>query len=149
MQTVSKVIALLLFLCLALTSLSQTVQPPFPVKRAESAETWKRDGWNAVDRAKQLQYKYGKAKNVILFIGDGMGVSTLTAARIFEGQQRGESGEENRLSFEEFPFSALSKTYSTNQQTSDSAPDNELHYFWSKDRRRDSIGKSERSTRKL
>ncbi len=53
---------------------------------------------------------------------DGMGVATLTAARIFEGQQRGESGEENRLSFEEFPFSALSKTYSTNQQTSDSAP---------------------------
>ena len=51
-----------------------------------------------------------------------MGVSTLTAARIFEGQQRGESGEENRLSFEEFPFSALSKTYSANQQTSDSAP---------------------------
>jgi alkaline phosphatase len=57
-----------------------------------------------------------------LFIGDGMGVSTLTAARIFEGQKRGESGEENRLSFEEFPFSALSKTYSTDQQTSDSAP---------------------------
>src|SRR3982751_30481 len=51
-----------------------------------------------------------------------MGVSTLTAARIFEGQQRGESGEENRLSFEQFPYSALSKTYSANQQTSDSAP---------------------------
>src|SRR6476619_65445 len=51
-----------------------------------------------------------------------MGVSTLTADRILEGQQRGESGEENRLSFEDFPFSALSKTYSANQQTSDSAP---------------------------
>ena len=40
------------------------------------------------------------AKNVILFIGDGMGVSTVTAARIFDGQSRGESGEENVLSFE-------------------------------------------------
>jgi len=98
------------------------VAPPFPVKRAESADTWKRDGWNAVDQAKKQKIRKGRAKNVILFIGDGMGVSTLTAARIFEGQQRGESGEENRLSFEMFPYSALSKTYSANQQTSDSAP---------------------------
>jgi alkaline phosphatase len=51
-----------------------------------------------------------------------MGITTLTAARILEGQLRGESGEENRLSFEEFPYSAFSKTYSVNQQTADSAP---------------------------
>lgn len=51
-----------------------------------------------------------------------MGVTTLTAARILEGQMRGESGGENRLSFENFPYTALSKTYSANQQTSDSAP---------------------------
>ncbi|QSX33181.1 alkaline phosphatase [Shewanella avicenniae] len=64
----------------------------------------------------------GRAKNIILFVGDGMGVSTLTAARIYQGQQRGESGEENRLSFETFPYSGLVKTYSSNQQTPDSAP---------------------------
>ena len=34
-----------------------------------------------------------KARNVILFIGDGMSVTTLTAARIFEGQQKGVDGE--------------------------------------------------------
>jgi alkaline phosphatase len=62
------------------------------------------------------------AKNIILFIGDGMGVSTVTAARILEGQNRGKNGEENALSFERFPNVALSKTYSVNQQTSDSAP---------------------------
>ncbi|MFN2501978.1 MAG: alkaline phosphatase, partial [Pyrinomonadaceae bacterium] len=101
---------------------SQSPTLPFPVKRDESATTWRKDGWNAVDRAKKEKIRSGKAKNVILFVGDGMGISTLTAARIFEGQLRGESGEENRLSFEEFPFSALSKTYSANQQTSDSAP---------------------------
>jgi len=98
------------------------VLPLFPIKREESAETWRRDGWAAIEKAKREKIRTGKAKNVILFIGDGMGVSTLTASRILEGQLRGESGEENRLSFEEFPFSALSKTYSTNQQTSDSAP---------------------------
>jgi alkaline phosphatase len=62
------------------------------------------------------------ARNVILFIGDGMGISTITAARILEGQRRGESGEDNRLSFEDFPHTALVRTFSANQQTSDSAP---------------------------
>ena len=101
---------------------AQAPRDPFPVKRAESADTWRRDGWNFISHSKALIERKNKAKNVILFVGDGMGISTLTAARIFEGQRRGESGEENRLSFEEFPFSALSKTYSANQQTSDSAP---------------------------
>jgi len=62
------------------------------------------------------------ARNVILFIGDGMGISTVTAARILEGQQKGRSGEDNRLSFEEFPALALVRTFSANQQVADSAP---------------------------
>ena len=62
-----------------------------------------------------------KAKNVILFIGDGMGVSTVTAARIFDGQSRGMLGEEHLLEFERFPHLALVKTYNTNQQVPDSA----------------------------
>lgn len=63
----------------------------------------------------------GKPKNVILFIGDGMGVSTVTAARIYDGQLRGSPGEENQLSFERFPHVALVKTYNSNQQVPDSA----------------------------
>jgi len=62
-----------------------------------------------------------QAKNVILFVGDGMGVSTLTAARILEGQRNGELGEEGYLAFEEFPYSALVKTYNVDAQTPDSA----------------------------
>ena len=31
------------------------------------------------------------------------GIATITAARIYEGQKRGETGEENQLSFEKFP----------------------------------------------
>lgn len=114
--------SLLVIFSLFTAALGQSAAMLYQVKRTESAETWRRDGWRAVDRAKTEKIRKGKAKNVILFVGDGMGVSTLTAARIYEGQMRGESGEENRLSFEEFPFSALSKTYGTNQQTSDSAP---------------------------
>lgn len=62
-----------------------------------------------------------RAKNVILFIGDGMGISTITAARIYDGQKRGETGEENSLSFEKLPHVALVKTYNTNAQVPDSA----------------------------
>ena len=61
------------------------------------------------------------AKNVILFIGDGMGISTVTAIRILDGQQKGMPGEENVLSFERFPQVALSKTYEVNQQVGESA----------------------------
>lgn len=61
------------------------------------------------------------AKNVILFIGDGMGVTTVTAVRIFDGQSKGMLGEENVLPFETFPNVALIKTYAFNQMVADSA----------------------------
>lgn len=61
------------------------------------------------------------AKNVILFVGDGMGVSTVTAARILEGQLKGMLGEENDLSFDTFPYTAMMKTYNVDAQTPDSA----------------------------
>ena len=83
---------------------------------------WYTDGVEAI-RLKERIVGRGKAraKNVILFIGDGMGVSTVTAARILEGQLRGESGEENNLSFDLFPYTGLAKVYNVNAQTPDSA----------------------------
>jgi alkaline phosphatase len=60
-------------------------------------------------------------RNVILFLGDGMGVSTITAARIYAGQQAGGPGEDYSLSFERFPHVALVKTYNTDAQVADSA----------------------------
>ena len=62
-----------------------------------------------------------KAKNVILFVGDGMGITTLTASRIMAGQMEGKSGEEGLLSFEELTYSAQIKTYNVDAQTPDSA----------------------------
>lgn len=121
MKTLKKIYACALISAVVSPAFGQLTTDVYPVKREETPATWKRDGWSAIDKAKAQKVRK-KAKNVILFVGDGMGISTLTAARIFEGQMRGESGEENRLSFEEFPFSALSKTYQVNQQTPDSAP---------------------------
>ncbi|MDO6426136.1 alkaline phosphatase [Thalassotalea sp. 1_MG-2023] len=63
----------------------------------------------------------GKAKNIILFVGDGMGISTVTAARILAGQKMGKLGEEHQLSFDKFPFSGFAKTYNVDAQTPDSA----------------------------
>ena len=51
----------------------------------------------------------GCAKNVILFIGDGLDVTTTTASRIYAGQRRGDSGEEYKLNYEQFPNVGLSK----------------------------------------
>jgi alkaline phosphatase len=62
-----------------------------------------------------------RAKNVILFVGDGMGVSTITAGRIYAGQQKGLDGESYRLAMESLPYSAFSKTYSHDAQVADSA----------------------------
>ena len=63
----------------------------------------------------------GKAKNVILFVGDGMGISTVTAARILAGQLEGGMGEDYQLSFETMPYSGFVKTYNVDAQTPDSA----------------------------
>jgi len=61
------------------------------------------------------------ARNAIVFVGDGMGLSTITAARIFAGQSLGQPGEEAVLSFETLPFTALVKTYNVDAQIPDSA----------------------------
>ena len=93
------------------------------VQGPETVEDWWNAGQRFIDANRRLQRNIRRAKNVILFVGDGMGISTITAARIREGQLLGlKGGEQNRLFFETLPYVALSKTYSWDQQTSDSAP---------------------------
>ena len=58
----------------------------------------------------------GEAKNVIFFLGDGMGPVTSTATRI---KYFGESGS---LAMDKLPYTARIKTYSKDAQTTDSAP---------------------------
>ena len=51
----------------------------------------------------------GKAKNIIVFVGDGLGVSTHTMSRIYKGQKKGTSGEEESLVWEDWDYSGLIK----------------------------------------
>ncbi|KAH0503029.1 Alkaline phosphatase, tissue-nonspecific isozyme [Microtus ochrogaster] len=83
---------------------------------------WRHQAQETLKNALKLQkLNTNVAKNVIMFLGDGMGVSTVTAARILKGQLHHNSGEETRLEMDKFPFVALSKTYNTNAQVPDSA----------------------------
>jgi alkaline phosphatase len=85
------------------------------------SNTWYSDAEAKIAATTQANLNRGAAKNVILFVGDGMGISTVTAARILAGQLKGQSGEENNLSFDLFPYTGLAKTYNVDAQTPDSA----------------------------
>ncbi|MFK2906027.1 alkaline phosphatase [Dyella ginsengisoli] len=88
----------------------------------ETPAWWFRAGAaQAAAASAQAQAGGQRAKNVIVFLGDGMSLPTIAAAHILAGQRAGVDGESYRLSFEQFPFSALSRTYETDQQTPDSA----------------------------
>ena len=51
----------------------------------------------------------GPAKNIVFFVGDGLGVATHTMARIYKGQTAGGSGEESSLVWEDWDYSGLIK----------------------------------------
>ncbi|XP_069701873.1 alkaline phosphatase-like [Periplaneta americana] len=94
--------------------------------RDESADFWIRSGQERLDLEIRRQQEAAAdkdkiAKNVILFIGDGMGMSTITATRVYKNQKQGGSGEDSSLSFENFPYVGLSKTYEVDYQVPDSA----------------------------
>ncbi len=84
----------------------------------ETPQWWYRSG---AARAAGNGAMAGRAKNVIVFLGDGMSLATVAAARILEGQRDGRPGEEHVLSWERFPHTAFAKTYNTDSQTPDSA----------------------------
>ncbi|GAA6219808.1 alkaline phosphatase-like [Lates japonicus] len=85
------------------------------------ASYWNNKARQALHTAMNIQPNLHQAKNVILFLGDGMGVPTVTASRILKGQLAGHSGEETSLVMDTFPYLALSKTYNVDQQMPDSA----------------------------
>ncbi|KAK7065464.1 hypothetical protein SK128_010051 [Halocaridina rubra] len=111
---------------LALHTVLGVFSSPFHAKRyrktqLEDQTYWNRIAQNELHRALGQQWNTNVAKNVILFLGDGMSIPTLTAARIYKGQLSKRGGEEGSLTFENFPHVGLSKTYNVNKQVSDSA----------------------------
>ncbi|EDW08360.2 membrane-bound alkaline phosphatase [Drosophila mojavensis] len=88
----------------------------------KNPQFWYDLAYEELEKRLKLPQPDGKrAKNLILFLGDGMSLSTVTAARILKGQRAGGTGEEASLSFERFPHTGLSRTYCSNAQVPDSA----------------------------
>ncbi|KAG1652110.1 Alkaline phosphatase, tissue-nonspecific isozyme [Nymphon striatum] len=82
---------------------------------------WRRQGHEALKETLNLKHNMNVAKNVIVFMGDGMDVSTVTATRIYKGQKNHRSGEEEHLIWDKFPHVAMLKTYSLDRQVPDSS----------------------------
>lgn len=80
-----------------------------------TSEYWLDLAKTFVDQQLNTETNTNKAKNIIMFLGDGMSHPTIAATRVYIG------GEEMKLSFENFPFTASSKTYCVDKQVADSA----------------------------
>ncbi|XP_017666274.1 PREDICTED: intestinal-type alkaline phosphatase [Lepidothrix coronata] len=87
----------------------------------ENPSFWYKQAAAAIDASLKIQPRTGQAKNLILFLGDGFGIPTITATRILKGQQQGKLGPETPLALDAFPYVALSKTYNVDRQVPDSA----------------------------
>ena len=106
-----------------------TLSRPKNNHRNEGFQHWQDLGKKELDDALQVikSINTNIAKNIIIFIGDGMSLTTLTAARIYKAQYKGRKegklvkGEEASLTFQTFPHTALSKTYCIDRQTPDSS----------------------------
>ncbi|NXL66112.1 PPBI1 phosphatase, partial [Chordeiles acutipennis] len=80
-----------------------------PPDAEKTPDYWNKGARRRLDLALALQPAARRAKNIILFMGDGMGLPTMSAARIYKGQLAGASGEESVLAMETFPHVALAK----------------------------------------
>ncbi|KAH8324333.1 hypothetical protein KR074_005406 [Drosophila pseudoananassae] len=86
----------------------------WPVKLPQEQQEWYDRGINELKKAVSREFNRRRAKNVILFVGDGMGPNTVTAARIYGFK------EEGLLTWENFPHMGLLKTYCADKQVPDS-----------------------------
>lgn len=77
----------------------------------KAADYWRSSAFDALSKKLMQRPQEAVAKNIIFFLGDGMSVPTVTAARILKGQQvdHKEFGEEGELHMDTFPYSGVSK----------------------------------------
>nr|VZI12360.1 unnamed protein product [Spirometra erinaceieuropaei] len=62
-----------------------------------------------------------RPRNVILFLGDGMGLQSLAAARFYKAFKARQAGRASKLVFEGWPFSTMCRTYDLETMVTDSA----------------------------
>ncbi|XP_029026511.1 alkaline phosphatase, tissue-nonspecific isozyme [Betta splendens] len=112
MEATTPLIAVVLLL--ATGSCSATVEE-------ENPEFWRSQARKTLQSSLDMKLNTNVAKNILFFLGDGMGVTTYTAARILKGQLRNQRGEETVMNMDTFPHVGLLKTYSVDFQIADSA----------------------------
>lgn len=91
-----------------------------PFINSEDKAYWLKEGQDALREQLLVSPKVRQAKNVILFLGDGMSIPTVTASRYLKGQKTS-LWEHEEMAWDKFPYSALIKTYTTDSQVADSA----------------------------
>ncbi|KAK5868231.1 hypothetical protein PBY51_009263 [Eleginops maclovinus] len=102
------------FLLLALSSCRAKVEE-------ENPEYWRSQARDTLQSVLDRKLNTNVAKNILFFLGDGMGITTYTAARILKGQLQNQTGEETVMTMDTFPNVGLAKTYSVDFQIADSA----------------------------
>lgn len=70
-----------------------------------TSQYWVEHGIDFITKRMNILPNKKKAKNVIMFLGDGMSHSTVAAARMAMGN------ENTKMGFEKFPYTASSMTY--------------------------------------
>ncbi len=105
-----------LALAVAVPAFAQTPSSAAPVRDSYFAA-----GRDALAQRLAVRPIEGRARSIILFIGDGMGVSTMTAARLLGAEQAGEAGSGRPLAMDGLPHAALVRTYTHDAMVADSA----------------------------
>jgi alkaline phosphatase len=105
----SELILLIIWLILSINQLIDAGRVGWSIEK--NATFWRDQGRLSIEEALNRRENTRIAKNVIMFLGDGMGVTTVTAGRIRKGQVRGELGEDFITEMEQFTYLGLAKTY--------------------------------------
>lgn len=94
--------------------------PQRPLRRNEaydpsevSSSFWHEEAKAGIQQRLNRKPNVNVARNVIMFLGDGMSIPTLAAARTLMGQRNNKTGEETQMFMEAFPTVGLSKVISS------------------------------------
>lgn len=101
--------------CVLVVVYAGTLKNQFQRVGEDQSSYWLNSAQDFVQRQLIKRVRTTVAKNVIIFMGSGMSMTTQAATRPYIG------GEEKSLSFEEFPAVGMAKTYCVDAQTADSA----------------------------
>ena len=83
--------ASLFVFCVVFISIPLKSDTFVPWSADENPEKWHAQAKETIDNILNRKINKNVAKNLIIFIGDGMGVSTVTSGRIRKGQKKGKT----------------------------------------------------------